>query len=226
MPAAARLSAALPPARWHARIAFYGPAAVVRAREEVVRERLARLGGVTVELHSYPGDVRPEKLHPLDQVSAGVPNMLLLDMLQRHLGTRFGHLDFSPVLPFDGAAAARHERMVREVLAAHGLLAGFAWIANSRSLVGACMVLFDVDDPAERAAARSAVREMIERAAAWGWSEYRAHPALAEQVAAAFDFGDHALARVYTSLKDALDPGGVLSPGNHGIWPSRDRRPR
>jgi 4-cresol dehydrogenase (hydroxylating) len=28
------------------------------------------------------------------------------------------------------------------------------------------------------------------------------------------------LNRLYTSLKDALDPAGTLSPGNHGIWPS------
>jgi 4-cresol dehydrogenase (hydroxylating) len=216
-----RLAAALPPVRWHARISFYGPAAVVRAREEVVRRHLARLGNVSVELRSYPGDVRPEELHPVDLVPAGVPGMLLMDVLRWHLGERFGHVDFSLVIPFDGAAAARHERMVRDVLAAHGLVAGFAWIANSRSLVGACMVLFDVDDADERVGARRAVREMLDRAAAWGWTAYRAHPLLAEQVAAHFDYGDRALSRVYTAIKDALDPAGTLSPGNHGIWPSR-----
>ncbi|MFL6137286.1 MAG: FAD-binding oxidoreductase [Frankiaceae bacterium] len=224
LPKERRLSAALPQERWHARIAFYGPAAVVRAREEVVRQRLAGVPGLTIELRDYGGDVRPEDLHPLDLVPAGVPNMLLMDALTRHLGDRFGHLDFSPVIPFDGAAAARHERMVRDVLAAHGLVAGFAWIASSRSLVGACMVLFDVDDEAERTAARLAVGEMVERAAAWGWTEYRGHPMLAERIAATLDFGDRALSRTYAAIKDALDPRGILSPGNHGIWPSRRHR--
>lgn len=61
---------------------------------------------------------------------------------------------------------------------------------------------------------------MCERAAAWGWSEYRAHPALVDKVAANFRFNDYALPRLYSRLKDVLDPAGVLSPGNHGIWPS------
>jgi 4-cresol dehydrogenase (hydroxylating) flavoprotein subunit len=223
LPKASRLAAALPRARWDARVSFYGHAEVTRARAAVVRGRMAAVPGARVDLRDYPGDVPPERLHPLDLVPAGVPNMLLMEMLERHLGKRLGHLDFSPVVPFDGATAARHERMVRAVLDAYGLVAGFAWIANSRSLVGACMVLFDVDDDEERAAARSAVTEMCAKAATWGWSEYRAHPMLVDTVAANFDFGGRSLARVYTAIKDALDPAGVLSPGNHGIWPGGSR---
>ena len=43
-------------------------------------------------------------------------------------------------------------------------------------------------------------------------------------VAAQFDFNDHASMRIYEQLKDALDPGGVLSPGKQGIWPKALRQ--
>lgn len=215
-----QLSAAFPPGRWDARVSFYGRAGVVAAQEAALREAVAHLPGVTVSLRTYPGDVDPEQVHPLDLVPAGVPNMFLLDMIHRHLGERIGHVDFSPIIPFDGAAAARNEAMVQEILREEGLVAGFGWIAGPRSMLGVCMVFFDIDDPAECDAAFRAVRRMIERAHEQGWSEYRSHPCLSEEIAASYDFNDRALSRFYTRLKDSLDPSGLLSPGNHGIWPS------
>ncbi|MFF3876114.1 FAD-dependent oxidoreductase [Streptomyces sp. NPDC001978] len=107
-----KLPAAFPPGRWDARVSFYGPQALVRAREEVLREAVAHIPGVTVELRHYPGDVTADRMHPLDLVPAGIFNMFLLDMMKRHFGDRIGHVDFSPAISFTGAAAARHERMV------------------------------------------------------------------------------------------------------------------
>jgi 4-cresol dehydrogenase (hydroxylating) flavoprotein subunit len=218
-----KLSATLPPGRFDARIAFYGPATVNDAKEAVVRAALADIPSVSVELRTYPGDVDPERVHPLDLVPAGIPNMFLLDMMHKHFGTTVGHMDFSPALPFDGAAAAQHEAMVQEVLAEEGLVAAFGWIANPRALVGVCMVFFDTTNPAEQAAADRAVRKMMARAAEWGWSEYRAHPALIDEVVSGYTFNDGALHRLYDRIKDALDPAGTLSPGNHGIWGSTPR---
>lgn len=215
-----KASATFPPGRWNARIAFYGPEPIVTAREDVVRKAVAHIPNLSIELRRYRGDVTAEDVHPLDLVPAGIPNMFLLEMIHTHLGHRVGHIDFSPVIPFSGEAAARHERMVQDILTEEGLVAGFGWIANSRSLVGACMVFYDFDDPEQVRAARNAVERMCDQAAEWGWSEYRAHPSLIDKVTDNFDFGDYALPRLYTTLKDALDPAGTLSPGNHGIRPS------
>ena len=46
---------------------------------------------------------------------------------------------------------------------------------------------------------------------------YRAHVALVDHVASKQAFADHAMARIQADLKRALDPAGILSPGNHGI---------
>ena len=36
-------------------------------------------------------------------------------------------------------------------------------------------------------------------------------------------WNDSAYRRLAESIKDAVDPAGVLSPGRHGIWPKRYR---
>ncbi|MDO5535663.1 MAG: FAD-linked oxidase C-terminal domain-containing protein, partial [Propionibacteriaceae bacterium] len=188
-------------------------------REAVLRDRVSHIPDVVVDLRRYPGDVQPGSVHPLDLVPTGIPNMFLLDLLHAHFGPSIGHFDFSPIIPFTGEAAARHEKMVTDLLDEYDLVAGFGWLAQSRSLIGACMVLFDTNDPDEASRAREAVDRMIVQASEWGWSEYRGHVTISEQIASLYSGNDNSLRRLYSTLKDALDPAGVLSPGNHGIWP-------
>jgi 4-cresol dehydrogenase (hydroxylating) len=42
-------------------------------------------------------------------------------------------------------------------------------------------------------------------------------------VASEFDFNDGALMRLNETIKDAIDPRGILQPGKSGIWAQRFR---
>ncbi len=64
---------------------------------------------------------------------------------------------------------------------------------------------------------------LITECAKRGWGEYRAAPALQETVMNAYSFNDHALLRFHETLKDAIDPNGILSAGRYGIWPKHLR---
>ena len=43
------------------------------------------------------------------------------------------------------------------------------------------------------------------------------HKAFMDECTAAYSFNGHALLRLHESLKDAIDPNGILSAGDHGI---------
>ncbi len=67
---------------------------------------------------------------------------------------------------------------------------------------------------------------LVRAAAENGWSEYRAAAALQEVIMDTFSFNDHAYMRFCESIKDAVDPNGILSAGRYGIWPKHLRKNR
>jgi len=61
-------------------------------------------------------------------------------------------------------------------------------------------------------------------AAEHGWGEYRTHTAFMEAVMNTYSFNNHALLHFHETLKDAVDPNGIFSPGKCGIWPKHLRK--
>ena len=216
----ANLRSVLRPGRWNVRVGLYGDARMVATRRAILESAVATIPGGELELRTYPGDAGPDVVEPRDLISAGIPNQLLLDRLIGVFGESFGHMDFSPVIPLKPEAAQAIERLVSDTLDRTGLIGASGFLLNARSMVCACMIMFDRSDAERVQAARDAVRGMYDQAAEWGYAPYRAHVALVDHVAEKFAFNGHALRQTYGRIKDALDPAGILAPGNHGIWPS------
>jgi 4-cresol dehydrogenase (hydroxylating) len=86
--------------------------------------------------------------------------------------------------------------------------------------------IFDRDDAQQADLAGDLLRVLISDARAAGYGEYRTHLAYMDFAAAQYNFNDGALLRLSETIKDALDPAGILSPGKQGVWPAawRDRR--
>jgi FAD/FMN-containing dehydrogenase len=63
------------------------------------------------------------------------------------------------------------------------------------------------------------LREVLKLNAEAGYGDYRAPPILQDEVADQYSFNNHALRRFNETLKDAIDPNGILLPGRGGIWP-------
>lgn len=213
----ANLRKVLRPGRWNARIGLYGHEAMVAARRRILEQALAAIPGAQLELRTYPGDAGPQDVEPRDLIAAGIPNQVLLERLHDVFGKSVGHMDFSPVLPATGQAALKAEALVRTALRKHDLVGPFGLLLTGRSMVSASMLLFDAADREQVLRCRRAVRELYDQAAAWGCTAYRAHVSLVDHVASKLDFNDHAMAKLQGAIKRALDPAGILSPGNHGI---------
>ena len=71
---------------------------------------------------------------------------------------------------------------------------------------------------------RSAFKELVKIAAEHGWGEYRTPPAFQDDVMNAYSFGNNSLRRFNETIKDAIDPNGIISPGKSGIWPKNMRK--
>jgi FAD/FMN-containing dehydrogenase len=67
------------------------------------------------------------------------------------------------------------------------------------------------------------LRKTLAENARRGYGDYRAPPMLQDDVADQYSFNDYALRRFNETLKNAIDPNGVLSPGRAGIWPKAYR---
>lgn len=153
------------------------------------------------------------------------PSVNSLQIVNWH-GGRGGHIAFSPVLPTDGRRAAEQLERTRRRYAEHGIDYSGTFYVCGRHLLNVNLMLYDRDDANLTARTRELFRVLVEDAASAGYSEYRTHLTYMDQVARTFDFNGHALLRLNETLKDALDPNGILAPGKSGIWPERYRKGR
>ena len=94
---------------------------------------------------------------------------------------------------------------------------------NARSFVHITMVIFDTKNEAQARSAYEVSSQLVRDAAALGYGEYRAHLGFMDLAAAQYSWGDHAYLRFCETIKDAVDPAGILSPGKQGIWPASMR---
>ena len=213
---------------WSARISLAGHRRVVAAQRAIVEDAVRALSGATVDFSEHEPPYTADTLPPPAQVPAGVPNMGLMRVLGPwggHDGTA-GHLDLSPATPFTGSAAWQVFSTVHGRLRPDGIPAASAVLVRRRSLVFVNMLLYDRSDGAAVRAVESAYRDLLAQLGAQGHGLYRTHIDHADAVADLYDFGDHALHRTLRTIKDALDPAGILSPGKQGVWPSAHPRPQ
>ena len=84
------------------------------------------------------------------------------------------------------------------------------------------MVIFDTKSEAEARRAYETSRLLVRECAKHGYGEYRAHLDFMDLASEQYSFGDHAYKRLTETIKDAVDPNGILSPGT-GIWPKAMR---
>jgi len=207
---------------WQTELRFYGPLKVIQAQWEHTKESLGAIEGVQLTdgpVMRFPlTDDQVSRLN--DPTALGIPSLNVFSTLA---GTS-GHLDASPMLPYSGEALLEAHKTFMKLFRDAGfeLTLGFGMSYHWRAFI-----MFQginlTRDPKQNAKARSLYEQVVKTASEHGWGIYRSHAAFMDRVMDTYSFNDHALMRLNETLKDALDPNGILSAGRYGIWPKHLR---
>jgi FAD/FMN-containing dehydrogenase len=219
---AAALATGLP--FWACDFNFYGPNKLIEAQWACVSDALAQIPGAQFKLN----EIRRLPLSPQELAKTrdlgpfGIPTLKTFD-----LGPMFsyggadvvGHIFFSPVIPRTGEAAIEAMDLFAKIALKYELPCPPLQFPSS---LFERAFLFAVGLPVTRsptvnAKIRDIFRELVAISAARGWGEYRTAPAFYELIMGVYSYNDHALRDFLETIKDALDPNGIISPGRYAI---------
>lgn len=218
---------------WSIQVPIYGPEKVVRAQMDYARAKFTAIPGVSfLEGELFRTPLPPEALARVRLVNFGIPNLSTFAMLGRSPANpdpEGGHIGFSPIVPRTGESLLEFKRFYRENLPTVsggenlGIVGPVYMTCWDRTLV--CLIMFPIGRDKERnAKIRRAFERWVRLAAERGWAEYRAPAVFQDLVASTYSYNDHALLRLRETIKDAVDPHGILSAGRYGVWPKHLRK--
>ncbi|OJX67991.1 MAG: hypothetical protein BGO95_06475 [Micrococcales bacterium 73-13] len=206
---------------WAGRTALWGTKAIVEAKLEAIRRVWEAIpsGRVLASKVYAPADY-PDITLSTEQVQAGIPTLQLIEAQPPWLG----HIGFSPIMPLQGSEVRFVMEQIRTRLREDGLnFLGGVFAFNERTACIVTGIPFDVRDEAQTRQAYASAKRLVQEVGALGYGEYRAHVDFMDEAQGVYDWNDGAYRRFAETIKDAIDPNGVLSPGRHGIWPERFR---
>ena len=215
---------------WGCYLNFYGPEKVIRAQWEHAAERLQRaIPNARLKEHSFHKlplpDVVPEEVRLAE---FGIPSLRAFSAVvstpwRPNAGT--GHFALSPVIPRTGDAVLKALSVFNQIARDFGVEVVNAAAPLTMYERSFLFVLGFVltKDPAHNQNIRRAFLKLLEVSAENGWGEYRAPAVFMDELMDVYSFNNHALLRFHETVKDAIDPNGVISPGRYGIWPKHLR---
>ncbi len=212
---------------WKCSLTFYGPLKVIQAQWDFAKERLSVIPGVRFEdAETVTFPLTPAQKEGVRLTDFGVPSLANFVMGARSPinpdHPSHGHVWFSPIIPRTGAAVYEANKVFQTAAKEMGVPLPFGFIMpvamTERAFL--CIFAFSIsEDPAVNKKTREIFSALIDRCAAKGWGEYRTGTIFQGQVMRGYSFNNNALLHFHETVKDAVDPNGILSAGHYGIWP-------
>ena len=228
---------------WWLELKFHGPNSVTQAQWDYARDLFSReIPGCWFEEFDpleFPLSDRDKadlnSYGHVEMVNLGIPSLHRFAVSMRNQFNPepgVGHLWFAPMIPKTGEQIL----LAQEVLQKNCERLGIPLMASYYSMLplmwypraGIFLAGWNVRaDPEQNRRTREQYVELSQICADHGWTEYRAPAPLHDPIMRMSNgFNDHALLRFHETLKDAIDPNGILSAGRYGIWPRHLREER
>ena len=203
---------------WMMRFALYGRDAQIDESFAHIQKTLETIPGVNVIGQKYDGDtLDTAELDQSGHVQGGIPDMSMLSAVQ-FVGENGGHVGFSSVIPLTGRDTEAVIKLVRAACVEYGIDYTATFMVGPRYAVHVFLSFIDRDDDEHTRRVYEMCRATVQKAAALGYGEYRAHTSTMDVVSGAYNWNDNALNKFNEKIKDALDPNSILMPGRSGIW--------
>jgi 4-cresol dehydrogenase (hydroxylating) len=201
---------------WNFTLRLFGDPEVNEANAKLIRKAFAQHTDRGFKesrwMRGEPGEPAPPTVLPLQIVN--------------WYGGRGGHIGFSPILPSSGQRVLDQMHLTRRRYYEHGIDYSATFYIGGRHVTNVNLILYNRGDAELTGKVHKLFETLVNDSAAAGYAEYRTHLSYMDSVADTFDFNDHALRRLNESLKDMIDPNGILAPGKNGIWPKAYRHRR
>jgi 4-cresol dehydrogenase (hydroxylating) flavoprotein subunit len=204
---------------WGIDLRLYGYDEVNEVHAKIIKAAFAKHTKQEFEITKW------HRGEPIEDSGAGVPATRALQIINWR-GGRGGHLGFSPVLPASSEHVLKQFHSTKKRYDEIGVDYYGSFTLFDRYTTNVNMMVYDRDDNATTTKVRNLFKVLVADAAKEGYSEYRTHISFMDDVALSFDYNNHALLRLNETVKDALDPNGILAPGKQGIWPKAFRGSR
>jgi (+)-pinoresinol hydroxylase len=197
-------------ASWSVELQFYGPEKTIAGTWDYVQQRIGA---------AIPGSRFEDGLSYRFPLTA-----------EQQADVQRVHRLVAPMIPRTGEAILEANRVLGQAYRDAGVpynqyfAAPACW--HYRAFIMITSLPVSRLDPEINRRSRAAFEYLAQVAAAHGWGEYRSPPFGVDYVAGAYSFNDHALRRFCETLKDAVDPNGIIAAGRGGIWPRHLRGSR
>jgi hypothetical protein len=235
---------------WNAKFGLYGAKDVIQAHFDELKkiiERKTTKGRLVGKIFSAPdGETLDPASIPEKEGGffVGIPTLWSLPMVKFRLPKSGGgiaaHYDYSPIIPSNGKEILAWVKTAKKICEDQSFDLFCDFFMHERHVIFVNMFTFDKTNPVHRTAVQTIFDNLFEEGKKRGYSKYRSHVramgtftsvrkfhlkliSLIDRVASLYDFNDHAYRRFVETIKDAVDPNGILSPGKQGIWPKRFR---
>tara|TARA_A100001391_G_scaffold1033_5_gene1454 strand:- start:11806 stop:13368 length:1563 start_codon:yes stop_codon:yes gene_type:complete len=198
---------------WGVSLRLYGREDVNKAAYKVLEEAMGKAGPMSIKPTSWV------KGQPMEYTGwTGTPLTFPMQNVNWY-GGRGGHIGFSPIIEQDGDKALAQFRRTYARYQEYGVDYQGSFAFGERHLTNVNAMVFNKDDPEFMAKIDPFFRTLVADAKAQGYGEYRTHLDYMDLVADTYDFNNHALLRLNETVKNAVDPNGIIAPGKSGIWP-------
>ncbi|HXA76093.1 MAG TPA: FAD-binding oxidoreductase [Candidatus Acidoferrales bacterium] len=214
---------------WSCKVSFYGATKANAANWAFAKEKFSAIAGAKfADGESYKLPLTAEQREKVHKPQFGIPSLAMFSIGARSAlnpEPTNGHMWFSPIIPRTGEAIFEANRVFAQAAKDLGLpflnfnLPSTYW-ERAFIFIFAFPVVKNIETNKKN---RESFKKLIQVAAEHGWGEYRTAPAFQDAIMNTYSYNNHALLRFHETVKDAIDPNGILSAGRYGIWPKHVR---